>query len=393
MIKDGASTEEQIAISHKYPFNSKLTSHPGEGVKIISIKFQECIDDEHVGEIVTNSDILNESFNFSDMSHDILDVSSSSVDKNDIEAIENDHADIINSEVVTKSELEDVNTDVTNSEEVNDVIESESEKLGNSSTAKTENVDGHMADELHEINNGQPIKSPFKKAKELPSKSPVNISDLINVDDSKGKLNSKVNAELKLLRQSIKIKDEKIESLNNKVKELEKKLKSDSKRLSDMKQSRDSFKNLSETLKSKETAHISKINKLEGDVNSKQVIIDFLKSSLGLSDADIPIDRHENTSVPSSQKMVETKLTDDYKSSPSRSHEEIISQENLHLTEDNTALAANSSKNKKESGDLSANSDKLKNNPTDNMKQASDQYYWYEAVNKDGENITGMKLQ
>ena len=116
-------------------------------MKIISIKFQECIDDEHVGEIVTDFDILNESFNFSDMSHDILDVSSSSVDKNDIEAIENDHADIINSEVVTKSELEDVNTDVTNSEEVNDVIESESEKLGNSSTAKTENVDGHMADE------------------------------------------------------------------------------------------------------------------------------------------------------------------------------------------------------------------------------------------------------
>ena len=83
--------------------------------------------------------------------------------------------------------------------------------------------------------------------------------------------------------------------------------------------------------------------------------------------------------------MVETKLTDDYKSSPSRSHEEITIQENLHPTEDNTALAANSSKNKKESGDLSADSDKLKNNPTDNMKQASDQYYWYEAVNKDGE--------
>ena len=98
------------------------------------------------------------------------------------------------------------------------------------------------------------------------------------MDDSKDKLNSKVNAELKLLRQSIKIKDEKIESLNNKVKELEKKLKSDSKKLSDMRQSRDSFKNLSETLKSKEIAHISQINKLEGDVNSKQVIIDFLKS-------------------------------------------------------------------------------------------------------------------
>ena len=50
------------------------------------------------------------------------------------------------------------------------------------------------------------------------------------------------------LRQSIKIKDDKIESLNNKVKELEKKLKSDSNKLSDMKQSRDSFRNLSEIL-------------------------------------------------------------------------------------------------------------------------------------------------
>ena len=69
-IKDGASTEEQIAISHNHPFSSKLISHPGKGVKIISITFQECIDDEHVGETVTDSAILNERFNFSDMSHD-----------------------------------------------------------------------------------------------------------------------------------------------------------------------------------------------------------------------------------------------------------------------------------------------------------------------------------
>ena len=104
-IKDGASTEEQIAISHKQPCNSELTSHPGEGVKIMSIKFQECIDDEHVGETVTDSDILNESFNFSDMSQNIPNVSSRSVDKNDIESIEDDHVDRINSEVVTKNEL------------------------------------------------------------------------------------------------------------------------------------------------------------------------------------------------------------------------------------------------------------------------------------------------
>ena len=87
-----------------------------------------------------------------------------------------------------------------------------------------------MADELHEINNAKSIKSSIKEAKEIFNKSPVNNTDLIiNMDDRKGKLNSKVDAELKLLRQSIKIKDDKIESLNNKVKELEKKLKSDSK--------------------------------------------------------------------------------------------------------------------------------------------------------------------
>ena len=85
-------------------------------MKIISIKFQECIDDENVGDTVTDSDNLNESFYFSDMSDEILDVSSS--------------------------------------------------------------------------------------------------SDLIlNMDDSKGKLNSKVNAELKLLRQSIKLKMTKLSHL------------------------------------------------------------------------------------------------------------------------------------------------------------------------------------
>ena len=41
------------------------------------------------------------------------------------------------------------------------------------------------------------------------------------------------------------------------------KLKSDSNKLSDMKHSRDSFKNVSEILKSKETAHISHVYKIE----------------------------------------------------------------------------------------------------------------------------------
>ena len=167
------------------------------------------------------------------------------------------------------------------------------------------------------------------------------------------------------------------------MKELEKKLKSDYNKLSDMKQSRDSFKNLSETLKSKETAHISHINKLKEDVNSKQVIIDFLKSSLGLSDAVIPNDKYGHNSATSSREKVETIVTDDFKSSSSLSNEEIIIQESLEPSADNIASAACSSK--KESGELSANSDKLENNPTDNKKKASTQSYWYEAVNKDGE--------
>ena len=117
-----------------------------------------------------------------------------------------------------------------------------------------------------------------------------------------------------------------------------------------MKQSRDSFKNLSETLKSKETAHISHINKLKEDINSKQVIIDFLKSSLGLSDADIPNDKYGNNSATSSREKVETRVTDDFKFSSSLSNEEIIIQESLDPSADNITSAACSSK--KESGNL-----------------------------------------
>ena len=142
------------------------------------------------------------------------------------------------------------------------------------------------------------------------------------------------------------------------MKESEKKLKSDANKMSDMKQSRDSFKNLSETLKSKETAHISHINNLKENINSKQVIIDFLKFSLGLSDADIPNAKYGNNSAPSSRENVGTKVTDDYQSFSSLSNEEIIIQESLDQSADNTASAAISSK--KESGELSANSDKLK---------------------------------
>ena len=39
-IKDGLSFEDQLAISHKYPFNSRLISRPGEGVKLISFTLE-----------------------------------------------------------------------------------------------------------------------------------------------------------------------------------------------------------------------------------------------------------------------------------------------------------------------------------------------------------------
>ena len=39
-IRDGLSIEDQLVISHKYPFKSSLTSHPGEEVKLIPLKLE-----------------------------------------------------------------------------------------------------------------------------------------------------------------------------------------------------------------------------------------------------------------------------------------------------------------------------------------------------------------
>ena len=78
-----------------------------------------------------------------------------------------------------------------------------------------------------------------------------------------------------------------------------------------------------------------------------------------MSDADIPNGKYGNNSALSSREKVETKVTtDDYQSSSSPCNEEIIIQESLDPSADNTALAAISSK--KESGELSANSHILK---------------------------------
>ena len=53
-IKDGLSVEDKLAISQKYSFNSRLTSHPGEGVKLISLKLKgnEQNDDEIIKKLL-----------------------------------------------------------------------------------------------------------------------------------------------------------------------------------------------------------------------------------------------------------------------------------------------------------------------------------------------------
>ena len=73
-IKNGVSTEDQLAISHKYPFSSKLTSHPGEGVKLTSIHFQESSNeenDEEPKETIEDNIGFDDSITLSDMSTEI----------------------------------------------------------------------------------------------------------------------------------------------------------------------------------------------------------------------------------------------------------------------------------------------------------------------------------
>ena len=67
-----------------------------------------------------------------------------------------------------------------------------------------------------------------------------------------GKLNVKVKAEVKLLKQSIKAKDDEIKSLKKSLSDLQVKLKAETKKVSEVKQSRDSLKKLNDNLKVKD---------------------------------------------------------------------------------------------------------------------------------------------
>ena len=97
-----------------------------------------------------------------------------------------------------------------------------------------------------------------------------------------GKLNVKVKAEVKRLKQSIKAKDDEIKSLKKSLSDLQVKLKAETKKVSEVKQSRDSLKKLNDNLKVKDEQNTSKLNKFEKELESKQIIIDFLMSALNI---------------------------------------------------------------------------------------------------------------
>ena len=94
-IKDALSFEDQLAISHKYPFNSRLTSHLGEEVKIISLRLEvnQQNDDKTTHQEASDMndhDVLNysvdlfedDSFSIEDITiHKTLDLTSSSPEK------------------------------------------------------------------------------------------------------------------------------------------------------------------------------------------------------------------------------------------------------------------------------------------------------------------------
>ena len=97
-----------------------------------------------------------------------------------------------------------------------------------------------------------------------------------------GKLNVKVKAEVKLLKQSIKAKDDEIKSLKKSLSDLQVKLKAETKKVSEVEQSRDSLKKLNDNLKVKDEQNTSKLSKFEKELESKQIIIDFLMSALNI---------------------------------------------------------------------------------------------------------------
>ena len=121
------------------------------------------------------------------------------------------------------------------------------------------------------------------------------------VQFTSNKLNVKVKAEIKLLKQSIKAKDDEIKNLKKSPTGLENKLKAETKKACELKQSRDHYKKISNDLQARDKDNPEQIKHLEKEIESKQIIIKFLMSALSLpkdSEIDQPLSNYSVVDSP-----------------------------------------------------------------------------------------------
>ena len=325
-IKNGVSTEDQLAISHKYPFSSKLTSRPGEGVKLISIHFQESSNEENDDkpkETIEENIGFDDSITLSDMSTDVLDDSLISVKSVDIELEQSESAEIMCQDI-----LQDL---------INQVIA---------------------------VNKGE--SKMIVKENETDTNSKDNKVPL----ETYGKLNVKVKAEVKLLKQSIKSKDDEIKSLKKSLSDLQVKLKAETKKVSEVKQSRDSLKKLNDNLKVKDEQNTSKLSKFEKELESKQIIIDFLMSALN-----IPKETFDDTVSFAAEKATQNPSPVLAKEMESKSKVEYVTKQ------DKDKDVLNVQSNLTENGVGTSKPKSVEPNITD-----TEEDLWYEAKNNKGQS-------
>ena len=126
------------------------------------------------------------------------------------------------------------------------------------------------------------------------------------------KLNVKVKAEIKLLKQSIKAKDDEIKNFKKSPTELENKLKAETKKACELKQSRDHYKKISNDLQARDEENPEQIKHLEKEIESKQIIIKFFMSALNLpkdSEIDQPLSDYSVVDSPFSKTAPTKKLS------------------------------------------------------------------------------------
>ena len=127
------------------------------------------------------------------------------------------------------------------------------------------------------------------------------------------KLNVKVNAEIKLLKQSIKAKDDEIKNLKESLTELENKLKAETNKACELKQSRNHYKKITNDLQAGDEENSEQIKHLEKEIESKQIIINFfLMSALNLpkdSEIDQPLSNYSVVDSPFSTTAPTKKLS------------------------------------------------------------------------------------